>query len=340
MKMDDQIKNEIKADLDKIEVPTSLYDFAKNIKTEADPIKKTTGRKRSRKSFHFAAAAIIGFGVLTSSAFLNPSVAEMASKIPYLGQIFKSEPMDVLLWEAMEEEGYKHFALGLRPGETKEISVSIEGSEKDADREREKITMIIDKVMKSKGYDSYKVHVSSYMPEYTPMTVEEKKDEELGIQVDEKLKSLGYEILMVNPFNEKIEVEIPLTEARGEEIRKAALEIAKAAGSEKDVFITDVDVEKNEREGIWTSYLRSIFEGLGMKKEYKVSGYGYSYKDRKMKMFIKTSLKPSDENAKKTVEKIRSEIEDFIEMEKANSLVKNDEYEVIIRDKSGNDFPY
>lgn len=340
MKMDEHIMKEIEADMKKIHVPPSLYDFAKNIKAEADFKEKTVINKTFRKSIQFAAAAVIGFGVLTASAFLNPSVAEMASKIPYLGQIFKSEPMDVLLWEAMEEEGYRKFFLGMSPGETNQISVSIEGSEKDADREREKITKIIDKVMKSKEYDSYEINVSSFMPEYTSLTDEEKKMDDLGVQVDEKLRGLGYEIIQVNPFNEKIEVAIPLTETRGEEIKNIALDIAKANDTEKDVFITKVDVDKNMREDIWTSYLRSIFEGLGMKKEYRVSGYGYSYKENVMKMFIKTSLQQSDENAKESVNKIRSEIEAFIEMEKENSLVKDDKYEIIVRDKTGNDFPY
>lgn len=340
MKMDDVIKKDIDEDMKKIQVPSSLYEFAKNIKNEAISEEKPVIKRRFTKRFQFVAAAVIGFGVITASAFLNPSVAEMASKIPYLGQVFKSKSIDVMLGEALEKEGYERFSLGMRPGETVSIVVRIEGSEKDADRERGKITRIVDNVLESKGYDSYEIHVSSFMPEYTGLTEEEVKMEKLGVKLDGELKNAGYEIINVNPFNETIEVAIPLTEKRSEEILTATRSLAKANGSEKEVKITKVDLDKNEREGVWMDYLRSIHEGLALKKEYKVSGYGYSYKQNTMKMIIKTSMKAGDENAEEMVEKIRSEISQFIESERKNSVIKDDEYEVVIRDKSGKDLSY
>jgi hypothetical protein len=340
MKMDDIIKKELDEEMKKIQVPSSLYDFAKNIKEESESKERPVLKKRGKRKFQFAAAAVIGLGVLTGSAFLNPAVAEMASKIPYLGQVFKTKSLDVLLWEALEKEGYERFSLGMRPGETVLFEVRVEGSEKDAERERENITRVVDNVLKSKGYDSYKIHVSSFMPEYTPLTEDEEKMGKLGEKVEKALKNTGYEIQFVNPFNEVIEITIPLTETRGEEIKIATLEIVRADGSDKDVLITSVDVEKNKREDTWTDYLRSIHEGLALKKEYKVSGYGYQYKKNKMNIFIKTSMKASDDEAKETVEKIRKEITTFIESEKEKSVVKNDDYEIIVRDRTGKDFPF
>lgn len=340
MKLDDMIKKEMDEDMKKIQVPSSLYDFAKNIKEESETKERPVLKKRGKRKIQFAAAAVIGLGVLTGSAFLNPAVAEMASKIPYLGQVFKTKSLDVLLWEALEKEGYERFSLGMRPGETVLFEVRVEGSEKDADRERENITRIVDNVLKSKGYDSYKIHVSSFMPEYTHLTEEEEKMGKLGEEVEKALKNRGFEILFVNPFNDVIEITIPLTETRGEEIKIATLEIVKANGSDKDVLITSVDVEKNKREDTWTNYLRSIHEGLALKKEYKVSGYGYQYKKNKMNIFIKTSMKASDEEAKETVERIREEITTFIESEKEKSVVKNDDYEIIVQDRTGKDFPF
>lgn len=340
MKMDDIIKKEMDEDMKKIQVPSSLYDFAKNIKEESETKERPELKKRGKRKIQFAAAAVIGLGVLTGSAFLNPAVAEMASKIPYLGQVFKTKSLDVLLWEALEKEGYERFSLGMRPGETVLFEVRVEGSEKDADRERENITRIVDNVLKSKGYDSYKIHVSSFMPEYTHLTEEEEKMGMLGEEVEKALKNRGFEIQFVNPFNDVIEITIPLTETRGEEIKIATLEIVKANGSDKDVLITSVDVEKNRREDTWTNYLRSIHEGLALKKEYKVSGYGYQYKKNKMNIFIKTSMKASDEEAKETVGKIREEITTFIESEKEKSVVKNDDYDIIVRDRTGKDFPF
>ena len=266
MKMDDLIKKEIDEDMKKIQVPSSLYDFAKNIKNEAYPEKSPVRKKSFPKSLQFAAAAVIGFGVITASAFLSPSVAEMASKIPYLGQVFQSKSIDLMLWEALEKEGYEEFSLGMTPGEVVKIDILVKGSEKDADRERKNITSVAKDVLQSKGYDSYKIKVGSYMPEYTEMTEEERKMEELGEKLGMDLKKAGYEIIYVNPFNETIEVAIPLTENRSEEIVTATVNLAKANGSEKEVTITKVDVEKNKREGVWMGYLRSIHEGSSTEK--------------------------------------------------------------------------
>ncbi|MBS8263643.1 DUF4030 domain-containing protein [Mesobacillus boroniphilus] len=340
MKLDDVIKKEIEEDMKKIQAPSSLYDFAKNIKNEVNSEEKPVLKRRFTKESQFVAAAVIGFGVITASAFFNPSVAEMASKIPYLGQVFKSKSIDVMLWEALEKEGYQKFSLGMTPGEVVKIEVLVEGSETDADRERENITGIAKEVLHSKGYDSYEIKVGSYKPEYIPLTEEEIKMEELGGKLDEELKKAGYKIINVNPFNETIEVAIPMTEKRSEEILKATRSLAKANGSEKEVEVTKVDLEKKEREGLWMDYLRSIHEGLALKKEYKVSGYGYSYKQNTLKMIIKTSMKPGDGKSEETVRKIRTEITQFIESERKNSVVKDDEYEIVIRDKSGNDFPF
>jgi hypothetical protein len=340
MKTEDKlIKRELEEEMKKIEVPSSLYDFAKNIKRE-EKRRKLPGKINRNKTFQVAAAALIVLGLTAGSAFFNPAVAEMASKIPYLGQVFKTKPVDTMLWEALEKEGYENFALGMTPGDVTRFEISIEGSEKDADREREKITAITDKVLKSKGYDDYKIKVSSYIPQVTPISKEEEELAKLGENLEAELKQAGYEILYVNPFNSQIEIAIPKTETNVDEIENATIQAAKNNGYEREVSIEIVDVEKNEREGIWMGYMRSIYEGLALKKEYHVTGYGYSYKNNKMKMIIKTNLKASDEEAEETVIKIREEISKFVESEKQNSIVKEDQYEVIFRDKSGNDLSY
>ncbi|MDQ1147685.1 hypothetical protein QE429_004512 [Bacillus sp. SORGH_AS 510] len=343
MKMDEFLKKEIEEDMEKIQVPSSLYDFARNIKAESEvkniheaPFLKT---RRNRK-FHYVAAAVIGLGILTGSAFLSPSIAEMASKIPYLGQVFQTKPVFELIHDALEKEGYKNLALGMTPGEKVLFEIRMEGSEKDADRERRKITGIVEDILKSKGYDSYEVKVTSFIPEVVEETEEEKQMRQLGLKLEEGLRSSGYDIMTVNPYNPKIEVSIPLTEKRVDEIQKATLELAKENGSDKEVVMDVVDVENQKREGLWMDYLRSIHEGLALKKEYKVSSYGYSYKPEKVKIIIKTSMTASDDGTKETVGKIRDEIKAFLDSEDVKAKVDHQPYEVIVRDKSGKDFPF
>jgi hypothetical protein len=341
--MDELLKKEIEEDMEKIQVPSSLYDFAKNIKEES----KVTNvqeipvvKKRHNRKFQFAAAAVVGLGILTGSAFLNPSIAEMASKIPYLGQVFQTKPAYELIHDALEKEGYKNLSLGMTPGEKVLFEIRLEGSEKDADRERGKITGIVEDILKSKGYDSYDIKVTSFIPKVVEETEEEKQMTQLGVKLEDGLKSSGYDIININPYNPKIEVSIPLTEKRVDEIQKATIELAKANGSDKEVQMDVVDVENNKREGMWMDYLRSIHEGLALKKEYKVSGYAYSYKPEKVKIVIKTSMTASDEGAKETVGKIRDEIKAFLDSGDLKAKVGNQPYVVIVRDKSGKDFPY
>jgi hypothetical protein len=343
MKMDEFLKKEIEEDMEKIQVPSSLYDFAWNIREESR-VKESQDtpfeKKRRNRKFQFAAAAVVGLGILTGSAFLSPSIAEMASKIPYLGQVFQTKPVFELIHDALEKEGYKDLTLGMTPGKKVLFQIQLEGSEKDADREREKITRIVEDILKSKGYDSYEIKVSSFIPEIVEETEEEKQMKQLGMKLEEGLRSSGYDIMTVNPYNSKIEVSIPLTEKRVDEIQKATLELAKANGSDKEVVMDVVDVENNKREALWMDYLRSIHEGLSLKKEYKVSSYGYSYKPEKMKIIIKTSMTASEEGTKETVGKIRDEIKAFLDSEDVKAKVGNQPYEVIVRDKSGKDFPF
>ncbi|NKE06561.1 DUF4179 domain-containing protein [Mesobacillus selenatarsenatis] len=333
---DKLIKRELEEEMKKIEVPSSLYDFAKNIKKE-ERQRKSTGKISRKRTFQVAAAAVIALGVTAGSAFFNPAVAEMASKIPYLGQVFQTKPVNTMIQDSLEKEGYKNFSFGMTPGEVTSFEIRIQGTEKDADRERDKITAIADKVLKSKGYDKYKIYVS-YIPQVT-LTKEEKELTKLGENLEATLKKLGYDIVYVSPFNSQIVVGIPKTETSLEEIKKATIQAAKNNGYDKVVSIEIVE-EPNNREDIWLRYMRTIYEGMALKKEYHVTGYGYSYKNNKMKMIIKTNLKPSDKEAEETVIKIREEIGKFVESEKPNSRVKEDEYEIIIRDKNGDDFPY
>ena len=78
MKIDESVKKEIQEEMDKIQTPPSLYEFAKNISKESKnrtDVEKSTGRKRGRRKLHFVVAAVISFVVLTGSAFLSPTMA-------------------------------------------------------------------------------------------------------------------------------------------------------------------------------------------------------------------------------------------------------------------------
>lgn len=340
------VKEEINKEVDAIDIPPSLYEFAKNIKSESEKshtsLKKINDSfdKRKRKRYPIAVAIVVGFGIIVTSTFLSPAMAEMKSKIPFLGQLFQSKSIDLLIYEAIEKAGYDRASIGMTPGDKILFEISLEGTKEDADRERKKITTIVDEILKSKGYDQYKIKVSSFIPEITPLSEEEKKLADLGQVIEKNLRSSGYDIITVNPYNEKIDINIPLTETRENEISKITLDIAKDNGLDKTVSFTKVDVENNKREGIWLDYLRTIHEGLSLNKEFHVSSYGYSYRPEKMKIIIKTTMKLNDKDAEATVKKIESEIVSFLETDDVQAKVKNQPYELIIRSKGGEEFSF
>jgi hypothetical protein len=70
MKIDESMKKEIKEAMEKIQAPSSLYEFAKNINEESEKradFEIPTGRKRGSWKFKYVAAAVVSLGVLTGS---------------------------------------------------------------------------------------------------------------------------------------------------------------------------------------------------------------------------------------------------------------------------------
>lgn len=331
MKPDEIIKKEIEQDMEKINVPSSLYAFANNIKEESRKYDKVTPivRKKGKKRFMYAAAAVIGFGILSGSVFLNPVMAEIASKIPYLGQVFTKKPVEEVIFETLEEKGYKGLSLSSTPGKVTNYEVQINGTEEDAERERTKVTEIVENILRGRGYDNYQITVTADIPQTTPLTKEERQLADLGVILDKELSAKGFDIIFANPFGTEIEVSIPTTEKRMEEIKAATMEIAEANGVNKGVKFTIEDLEFNERQSLWMEYLNTISEGLAGKKQYMFENYSFSYNDNKISIFIKTTMTQDDPKVKEVVELLRKEIELFLKSDTVrNSKVGTDTYDL------------
>ncbi|RUL51876.1 DUF4179 domain-containing protein [Lysinibacillus antri] len=346
MKVDNLLKKGIEKDMEQIKAPLSLYTFAENIKEEnmkmAMSVKVTNNAKKKKKrNFKFISAAIVGIGILTGSAFLNPSMAEMASKIPYLGQVFKQKPATQVMYERLLNENYQDIGITETPGDVVNYEVRIKGATEEVNRERENITSIVESILESRGYDNYKITVKANRSEYIPLTEEEKKMTELASILEKELKLKGYDIIGANPFDSEIEIRIPATEMRVEEIKADTFEIAKMNGINKSVKLDIIDTEVSARQNQWMNYLSSIGEGLASKKEFKVTNYGFSYKNQKMKIFIYTSMNQNDSFAKETVVKIKKEIQSFLSSEEVrNSIIGEETYELHITDKKKQDFQF
>ncbi|MFJ7730883.1 DUF4030 domain-containing protein [Lysinibacillus sp. NPDC097231] len=344
MKIDESLKKKVDEEMKIIQAPSSLYEFAKNIKEESEKrtdFKKSTGRKRGWRKSRFAVAAVITLGILMGSAFLNPTMAEVVSKIPYLGQVFQ-KPISIIIAETLEKEGYKTVGIGMGKWEGKQyFDIRLDGTEEYVNQEREKVLTISTEVLEKRGYDNYTLMVSEVV-EVSPALAEIiKQREELGKKLMRDLQIAGYTIMDVNVHNPVVEVSIPIDdEDMKVEIYKATIELLEANGRPKQVQVITRDVREDELEIQWMPVMKSIEEEFFLKKEYRVADIRYSYKPEKVSITIMTNMKSADVKTKETVTKIRKEITELLESEEVKIRTENQKYELIVQDKNGNDFPF
>lgn len=344
MKFDESVKKEIQEEMDKIQTPPSLYEFAKNISKESKnraDFEKSTGRKRGRRKLHFVVTAVICFAVLTGSAFLSPTMAEVISKIPYLGQVFH-RPIHVVISETLEKEGYQPAGIGMGMWDQKpHFDIVLKGTEEYVKQEEEKVLKILTKILENRGYDNYDLKVSAKNENEVSSVQKEidKQREELGEKLMSDLEGAGYPIMNVNTYGPVVSVYIPIAdEAKKVEIYKAAIELLKANETPKQVQVITRDLSEEEIESRWMPVMSSIEEELFLKKEYEVADIRYSYNPEKVSITIMTNMKSSDLETKETVTKIRKEITEFLNSEEVKTKTENQKYEVIIQDKNGDDF--
>ncbi|QUG41643.1 DUF4030 domain-containing protein [Psychrobacillus sp. INOP01] len=342
MRIDESLKKEIKEEMEKIQVPSSMYEFAKNIKEESEKradFEKSPERKTVWKKSQFVVAAVISLVVLTGSAFLNPTMAEVVSKIPYLGQVFHKPILEVIT-ETLEKEGYKTAGIGMGIWEQKpHFDIGLKGTEEYVNQEEDKVLNILTEILEKRGYDNYELKVSD-TNEVPPAQKEiDKNREELGEKLMSDLQEAGFPIMNVNAYSPVVEVYIPIAdEAKKVVIYKAAIELLKANDTPKQVQIITRDVTEEEIRLQWMPIMRSIEDELYLKKEYRVADIRYSFKPVKVSITIMTNMKSSDVKDKETVTKIRKGIIEFLDSEEIKTKTENQKYELIIQDKNGNDF--
>jgi phosphoribosylformylglycinamidine (FGAM) synthase PurS component len=292
------------------------------------------------------AACVAGFGLFIGSAFVSPAMAEVASNIPFLSSIFHSKPVDQVLYEELNRKGYKIGGTGYRV-DGKVYSVSIEGSEAYVNKVKEDVKNIAEDILISRGYDDYKIEVIQAPKRDTTPTNDPREQlsdtaMEVVNETTNQLKKQNYSIETIgvgfaspDVDNLTIDITVPDTEKRTEDIKKAVFEgLAAKNINNAEIKFHTVNLKEQEIEGKWTSkILPVIWEGLGNKKEYYTKGFSYSFKDGKFTIIIKTSAEEAD--AKALAEKIKAAVKDFLNSDDLKSIVNNQPYDVIVKDKHG-----
>src|SRR4051812_38395311 len=102
--MNDYLSSNVKKEVDKIIIPEDKLEQRIGYAIKSG---KKVKRRFSKRLFNISGAAVLLSGLLVGSAFVSPVMANIVSKIPYLGLIFQSEPITSLILDELEEKGYK-----------------------------------------------------------------------------------------------------------------------------------------------------------------------------------------------------------------------------------------
>ncbi|RAS77474.1 hypothetical protein A4R27_18705 (plasmid) [Priestia endophytica] len=281
---------------------------------------------------------LILIGLLISSAFVSPAMAQIVSKIPYLNSLFESKPLNDEIIEALDKKGYKWDGVGVE-NQSKQVSVMIVGSDEYYDEVKSPVKKLIQDILDGRGYDAYKVQITQSIPYEEPTPEEKEQLEEYNKIYDVVLgvlKRYGYDSLgQVNDIQpSSITFELPNTEQRTEEIKKQVENTLKQNQmGDFSIKVHTYNPQKREREARWSKVVNTISNGLISKKEYKVEMVGYSNKPTAFTISIDTSLSSTDSGAKNTVDKIEKTVQDFLHSKETKQTIGDDAYRIIIYSK-------
>ncbi|MFE4430811.1 DUF4030 domain-containing protein [Peribacillus butanolivorans] len=334
--MNDYLSNNVKKEVDKIKIPEDKLDQAIE-----NAIKRGKKKQRSlgKKVIYFSSAAVLLFGLLIGSAFVSPAMAKVISNIPYLGSIFQSEPIGSLIFDELEEQGYKISGTGIDYKPKKEIEVRIEGSDDYFNEVKDDIEKTVKGILKSKGYNAYSVKVSKENAQNDYVLNEEEMKEKtiLENEVTKKLNQLEYkfDFVQTDPTEKTIFINIDGSRKYyntiQKDVEKTASDVA-ILNNYKDYKInvtrTAIRIVKADKGSQITS---AINEGLMSKKEFKVTGVGY--KEKPLSFIISTSILSSDPEAQALGTEIESMIVEFLKTEEVSTILGKEPYEIIVKSK-------
>lgn len=311
------------------------------------PTKIQNSKKKRvfRRIGYAAISTLVLIGLFIGSTFISPAMAEVAAKIPYLNKIFQLKPVHEVIWESLETKGYKIDGLH---GGAKEISIYLRGSEKYYQESKGPVKELVEKIVASRGYDAYSIKVlrASNLEKKLPQISErDQAIEDAMIQVEKEIKKLkikylsygyyhGYMHPSPNSKNITVELDIPNTEKREALIKKTVNQIFEARNIQSySIKINQINLAQREKESQWDKIFQTIDEGLTAKKEYKVTGYAYSFHPAPLQIIIKTSIKNNDPDAVERAGKIEKTVQEFLHSKEIKTKIEGQPYKIIVISK-------
>lgn len=304
------------------------------------PLLSTRIKKVSliRKIIYSGIALIILLGLFISSAFVSPAMAEVVSKIPFLSSIINKKSISDILSEELKEYNIYGSSITFN---TKEIYITVGGTEQYYKSVKGEIEGIVKDILQSQNYDAYKVKIEKYVDvpysEEVKKHIEElekqhKKDMVLSRALDKVFEKHHILKYGVSP-DKTIEIALPDTETNTDEIKKEINNILQKTTNEKySVKFNKIDMNKEDKDKRWRTILDSITYELIGKRDHKVTLTGYSI-NPEPRIDIWTSLNSSDPDSKEHGDNIEKVLKEYLNSKEMQPLVKKDSYKINVYSK-------
>jgi hypothetical protein len=343
---------------DKLKYPDEIMNLHFNEKHQQNVLNSLKGitddpyRKKSKikKIAYSGIVAAVLFTIFIASARFSPVMAKVVAQIPYFSQFIKQEEYKFAIYDVISDvankKGYKLNQLEVHIPE-KKISITMLGSKKDVNTIKSRVVKDINKELIAQNFGEFKIAIKhekerNVVVEDSPKVKQYMKDsEELQNKIITILNENHYIMafppqVQINEIQKSIYVAVPKTESkqRMKDLKNMLVTASKEYG-EFTFRISKIDMKAREQEIRWgkNGIIDILAQGLMENKEFKVTGFSYSFHPLPLQITVKTSLKASNPEAKETANKIETEIKTFIQTDELTKEIKNDPYELTILSK-------
>lgn len=342
------MKNNIKSEIDKIEIPTELDHHIKTGVYSDESAGHYKTKKpyyyffRTKKRRHIASMllllTIFGFVIFNG----QKTLLVLASEQPVISSIFKLEPLSEQLFAVLEERDYRIEGISVLIIPKKEIDISLAGTKEYKEVVEGDIIQTTQQFLEDEGYDKFAINVNEYKETASYDLTESEKEEKYTMEktIDSVLSELEVDLLRmeVYPTDKIIYINIATTTINGEEnLREYSKTVTQELENKTNFkeYEFYFSVTGNEQ----TVDSRSSFTPLDKidikigelgrelteKQEYKVTNF--SFTEEPLTFHISTSAESSDKEHGKYLEGI---ITDYLQSSNVEPALQNNSFEIII----------
>ncbi|PTX64539.1 uncharacterized protein DUF4030 [Melghirimyces profundicolus] len=218
----------------------------------------------------------------------------------------------------------------------KTLRIGLDQSKENKDSVRE-VRQIVKKILASRNIDALAIEVNLRGGEKGGPTEEQRQEIEKLHKIEEDImKELKRNQLseirpQIRPYDKTVHMEIPNTETQVKEIKETVIRVLKQKGLGNYTLKAHIyDPELRKKDSQWADVVSDIGNGLMARKEFHVTGIGYSvHPEPTTRVIIRTSLPSFDPDARRLGNKIEHDVDKFLKSKKMDK----EPYIIIVKSK-------